>query len=208
MDNVDSMIGAIKDGIDNNSTDAPAMSLDPKTSQVSVVGDPNKIGTTSGDYSITFSYPADEVSEEDKKKMKLNKETGEYEATITYTNMRVRPLYRTTVAMATAEILAQADVILQDGSYTSDTITRDTIRVFLSNIERMANIAKTTLNIPEDQMQYVRPDSLIEFFVQMLDNEPNIIKESAAFLPQSFTKQVAKAMAERQTKEPQSTQQS
>lgn len=208
MDNVDSMIGALKDGIDKNSTDAPTMSIDPKTSQVSVVGDPNKVESTSGDYSITFSYPASEVSDLDREKMKLNEETGEYEATIKYTNMRVRPLHRTTVAMDVAEILAQADVILRDGSYTSDTITRDTIKVFLLNIDKLANIAKVTLNITDEQLQYIRPDSLVEFFIQMLDNEPNVIKESAAFLPQSFIKQIAEEMAKKQTKDSPSTQQS
>lgn len=209
MDNVDDMIGAIKDGIETNSTDAPAMSMDPKTTQVSVVGDPNKINTTNGDYTITFSYPPDVLSEEDKKKMKLNEETGEYEATIKYEGKRVRPLHRTTVAMDVAEILSEADIILKDGSYTTDNITRDTVRVFLSNVDKMADIAKHTLGIPDSQIEFMTPDTLVNFFVDMLMNEPNIIKESAAFLAPSFTKQMVEKVKEvEKTSKKRSTQQS
>lgn len=179
---IDSMIDAMKEGIDANSTEAPVLSLDPKTSQVSVVGDPNKIEPTKGDYDLTFSYAPEALTDEDKARMKYNEDTGEYEAVIHYHNRRVRPLYRTTVSMDIADILTKAKILLKDGSYTTDTITNDTVRVFLDNIQTLARVARVTLGIEETQMEFVTPDSLIGFFVQMMFNEPNLVKEASGFL--------------------------
>lgn len=193
MDNVDDMINAMKDGIDKNASDAPVLSIDPKSSQVSVVGDPNRVEPTPGDYELTFSYPADSLGEEDKMKMKLNEETGEYEATVKYYSKRVKPLYRMTVSMDLAEVLSKAEILLQDGSYTTDNITKQTIRVFLDNIEVLARVARLVLDVPDDQLAFVTPDSLIGFFIQMMPNEPNIIKEASAFLEQSYIRLAAEA---------------
>lgn len=211
MENVDGMIDAMKKGIENNSTDAPVMSIDPKNNQVSVVGDPNRIEPTPGEYTITFSYPEADLSEEDKTKMKLNQESGEYEASVKYYSKRVKPLYRMTVSMDVADILSKADILLQDGSYTTDNITMKTVRVFLDNIEILSRVARVVLDIPEDQLGYVTPDSLIGFFIDMMSNEPNIVKEASAFLEQSYIRQaselIKKPEEKKATKKP-ATQQS
>lgn len=195
-----SMIDAIKGGIDNNSTDAPAMSIDPKSQQVSVVGDPTKIKETKGEYSITFVYPADVLAEEDKAKMRKN-DDGEYETTIKYFDRRAKPLHRTKIAMYVANILSVAGIILEDGSYTTDTITEKTAESFLKNIDNIADIAKMILDIPDDQIQFINSNSLIYFFIQMLDNEPNIVKESASFLEPSLIKRLQRQMEQSEQKE-------
>lgn len=201
------MMEAIKKGIDNNATDAPAMSIDPKTQQVSVVGDPNKINETKGDYKIKFVYADSDLSEEDKSKMKKN-ENGEYEATMTYLNKRVKPLHRTKVAMVLAKILAASGVLLEDGSYTTDTISRKTEEIFINQIDDLAEIAKIVLDIPESQLQYIDAYGLIDFFLQLLANEPNIVKESASFLEPSLIQNLAKMMVEQEKKaKPTNTQQ-
>lgn len=207
MDNeVDSMIDAMKKGIDANGTDAPTMSIDPKTSQVSVVGDPNQIEHKPGNYEITFSYPKEALSEEDKNSMKFNEETGEYEATVKYYDKRVKPLYRMTVAMDLADVLSKADILLQDGSYTTEHITNQTVRVFLDNIETLARVARVVLDIPEDQLGFATPDSLIGFFNSMMFNEPNLLKEAANFLEQSYIKQAIDLIDRTKTSQSQTTQ--
>ena len=35
------------------------------------------------------------------------------------------------------------------------------------------------------------PETLIEFFVQMMNNEPNLVKEAASFLEPSLVKQLS-----------------
>ena len=201
------MMEAIKNGIENNATEAPAMSIDPKTQQVSVVGDPNKIDETKGDYKIKFVYSEEDLSEEDKAKMKKN-ENGEYEAVMTYTNKRVKPLHRTKVAMVLAKILAASGVLLEDGSYTTDTISRKTEEIFINQVDDLAEIAKIVLDIPESQLGYIDAYGLIDFFLQLLANEPNIVKESASFLEPSLIQSLAKMMIEQEkTAKPTNTQQ-
>lgn len=191
QNDIDQMAAAIKGGIDNNSTDAPAMSIDPKTQQVSVVGDPNKINTTNGNYKISFVYPAESLTEEDKAKMKKSTDNeGEYIATVEYIGKRVKPLHRTTVAMDIADMLVKMDVLTNDGGYNTDGLGRRAARVFLENIDTIARIAKNVLDIPEEQIGYMSPDSLVEFFVQLMNNEPNLIKEAAGFLEPSSIKQL------------------
>lgn len=191
MDSIDKMAEAIKGGIDNNATDAPALSIDPDTQQTAVVGDPNKIATTNGNYALKFVYPADQLSPEDKARMKKSPDNeDEYTAEVTYVGKRVKPLYRTTVAMNIAEMLTKMGVLTDDGGYSTDGLGRKAARIFLENIGIISEVAKTTLDIPEEQLQYLMPESLIEFFVQMMNNEPNIVKEAASFLEPSLAKQI------------------
>ena len=194
MDNIDKMAEAIKGGIDNNASDAPALSIDPDTQQTAVVGDPNKIASTNGNYVIKFIYPADQLSEDDKARMKKSGDGDEYVAEVTYVGKRVKPLHRTTVAMNIAEMLTKMGVLTDDGGYSTDGLGRRAAKVFLDNIDIIADVAKTTLDIPEAQIAYMSPDSLIEFFVQMMNNEPNIIKEAASFLEPSLAKQIKTLM--------------
>lgn len=195
MDNIDKMAEAIKGGIDNNATDAPALSIDPDTQQTAVVGDPNKIASTNGNYVIKFIYPADQLSEEDKARMKKSEDNDdEYVAEVTYVGKRVKPLHRTTVAMNLAEMLTKMGVLTDDGGYSTDGLGRRAAKVFLDNIDILAEVAKTTLDIPESQVGYMSPDTLVEFFVQLLNNEPNLVKEAASFLEPSLVKQLKTLM--------------
>lgn len=207
MDNIDSMANAIKGGIDNNATDAPALSIDPDTQQTAVVGDPNNIKPTDGKYTIKFVYPADELSDDDKSRMKVSEDNpNEYVAEVTYVGKRVKPLHRTSVAMNIAEMLTKMGVLTDDGGYSTDGLGRRAAKIFLDNIEIIAGIAKTTLEIPEQQVVYMSPDSLIEFFVQLMNNEPNIVKEAASFLDPSLSKQI-RTLVETKKTQPQDTQQ-
>lgn len=191
MDNIDKMAEAIKGGIDNNASDAPALSIDPDTQQTAVVGDPNNIYPTNGNYVIRFVYPADQLSEDDKARMKKSEDDeNEYVAEVTYVGKRVKPLHRTTVAMNIAEMLTKMGVLTDDGGYSTDGLGRRAAKVFLDNIDTIANVAKTTLDIPDEQLQYMSPDTLVEFFVQLMNNEPNIVKEAAGFLEPSLVKQL------------------
>lgn len=192
MDNIDKMAEAIKGGIDSNASDAPALSIDPDTQQTAIVGDPNKIKTTNGDYVLKFIYPADQLSEEDKVRMKKSTDNeDEYVAEVTYVGKRVKPLHRTTVAMNIAEMLTKMGVLTDDGGYSTDGLGRRAAKVFLENIDIIAEVAKTTLDIPDSQVQYMSPETLIEFFIQMMNNEPNLVKEAASFLEPSLVKQLS-----------------
>lgn len=202
--NTEDMISAIKSGIDNNSQDSPALSIDPKTSQVSVVGDPNNVKPTSGDYDITFVYPSDTLTEDDKKRMKRREGADEYEAIIHYRGKRVKPLYRTMVAMRLAEVLTEMGIISNDG-YNTEGVSLLTIKAFMTKIDAIADVAAKVLDIPEDQIGYMEPESLISFFTQLLGNEPNIVNEAAGFLEPSLVKNLA-ALQENLTQ--QDTQQS
>lgn len=209
MDNIDKMAEAIKGGIDNNASDAPALSIDPDTQQTAVVGDPNKIKTTDGNYVIKFMYPADQLSDEDKARMKKSPDNDdEYIAEVTYVGKRVKPLHRTTVAMNIAEMLTAMGVLTDDGGYSTDGLGRRAAKVFLDNIEIIANVAKNVLEIPESQVSYMSPESLIEFFVQMMNNEPNLVKEAASFLEPSLAKQIKTLLELEEMMPRQDTQQS
>lgn len=193
MNDMEAMAAALKGGIDANSTNAPQMSIDPKTQAVSVVGDPNQIKNEARDYKITFAYPADEITEEDKLKMvKSEVADDEYETTITYENRRVRPINRTKISMFVGDIFNQMGMFSEDGSYDSDTMNKKSAELFLNNIEKLADMAQMVLEIPKDQIKYIRADCLVDFFVTLLHNEPNVIKEAASFLDASSRQQLVK----------------
>ena len=105
----------IKDGIDKNSQPSPSLSIDPDTNKMSVVGDPNETKPTKGNYKLSFLYPADMVSAEDKARMKYQEDTDEYLAVVNYENCRVKPLYRTKITLLVSRILSDMGVIDKDG---------------------------------------------------------------------------------------------
>lgn len=207
MDNMDAMAAALKGGIEANSTPAPQMSIDPKTQAVSVVGDPNQIHNPPRTYKIVFSYPEDELSEEDKLKMvKSDTAEDEYETTITYENRRVRPIHRTKIAMYVGNILNSIGLFQDDGSYDSDTMSRASAELFVQHVDKMAEMAELVLEIPHEQVKYIRSDCLVEFFIDMLQNEPNVIKEAASFLDALSRQRLVKIATEARAQQPSTPQ--
>lgn len=173
----------IKQGMDNNSKESPQMSIDPDTQKMAVVGDPNQIKPTNGDYTLTFLYSADEITEMDKKNMKYREDTDEYAAEIKYLGKRVKPLYRQKIDILLADLFEQMGVLDQTGFDTS-RVQEQTSFVLLNNIDKVAEIAYLVCGIPKDQVDHLDALGLADFLGQLLANEPNILKESVAFLAQ------------------------
>lgn len=173
----------IQQGMEDNSQPSPQLSIDPDTQKMAVVGDPNQIKPTNGDYTLTFLYSADEVSDIDKQSMKYREETDEYAAEIKYMGKRVKPLYRQKIDLLLADIFEQMGVLDQTGFDTS-RIQEQTSVVLLDNIDKVAEIAYLVCGIPKDQVDHLDPLELANFLAQLLANEPNILKESVAFLAQ------------------------
>lgn len=196
----------IAEAIDRNDQPSPALSIDEKSKKLSVVGDANEIKPTKGNYKLTFAYPADEVSEEDKAKMVKNAD-GDYVATVEYQNKRVKPLYRSKVALQLAKIMVAMDVMTTEG-YSTEHLTEDATLALADHIEEMGEIARMTLGIPASQVEYMQPEDLAAFFVQLMDNEPNIMKESVGFLGLLLNSKNKGQTVAQQTTESQNTQQS
>ena len=173
----------IKQGMDENSKDSPQMSIDPDTQKMAVVGDPNQIKPTNGDYTLTFLYSADEITEMDKANMKYREDTDEYAAEIKYLGKRVKPLYRQKIDLLLADLFEQMGVLDQTGFDTSK-VQEQTSVVLLDNIDKVAEIAYLVCGIPKDQIDHLDALGLADFLGQLLANEPNILKESVAFLAQ------------------------
>lgn len=193
----------VKEAIDNNSQPSPQLSLDSKSSKMSVIGDPNEIQPTKGDYILKFIYNEDELTEADKQKM-TKQSDGTYIVTVKYENRRVKPLYRTKVTLIVSRILTDMGVITEDG-YNSEKLADKATETLVDHIEDLADVARMVLNVPRDQMEYMSGEELAIFFSQLLDNEPNIIKEAVVFLEQQLK---AKATVEQPTTEKPSTAQS
>lgn len=173
----------IKQGMENNSKESPQMSIDPDTQKMAVVGDPNQIKPTNGDYTLTFLYSADEITEMDKQNMKYREDTDEYAAEIKYLGKRVKPLYRQKIDILLADLFEQMGVLDQTGFDTS-RVQEQTSFVLLNNIDKVAEIAYLVCGIPKDQVDHLDALGLADFLGQLLANEPNILKESVAFLAQ------------------------
>lgn len=204
---LDKMAETIKAGIDNNAQDSPQVSIDPETSKMSVIGDPNNVQPTSGDYALTFLYPADQVPEADKTRMIYKEETDEYAATVTYQSRRVKPLYRTKVTIIVAKILDDMGVI-DDTGYNSALVTETAGLTLINHIEDLADLSRMILGVPREQMDYMDAESLAGFFTQLLDNEPNIVKEAVVFLLQSRPQQKTSEQPTQPASKNQSTPQS
>ena len=173
----------IKKGMEENSQDSPQLSIDPDTQKMSVVGDPNQIQPTNGDYTLTFLYSPDEVTDIDKQSMKYREETDEYAAEIKYMGKRVKPLYRQKIDILLADIFEAMGVLDQTGFDTSK-VQEQTSVALLDNIDKVAEIAYLVCGIPKDQVDHLDALGLGDFLAQLLANEPNILKESVAFLAQ------------------------
>ena len=173
----------IKQGMEANSQDSPQLSIDPETQKMSVVGDPNQIKPSNGDYTLTFLYSPDEITEMDKENMKYRDETDEYAVEIKYLGKRVKPLYRQKIDLLLADIFEDMGVLDQTGFDTSK-VQEQTSYVLLDNIDKVAEIAYLVCGIPKDQVDHLDALGLGDFLAQLLTNEPNILKESVAFLAQ------------------------
>lgn len=178
----------IQKGMDDNSKSSPQLSIDPDTQKMAVVGDPNQIKPTNGDYTLTFLYSPDEITEIDKENMKYREETDEYAAEIKYLGKRVKPLYRQKIDLLLADLFEQMGVLDQTG-FDSSKVQERSPYVLLDNIDKMAEIAYLVCGIPKDQIDHLDPLGLADFLAQLLANEPNILKESVAFLAQRLRQQ-------------------
>lgn len=179
---VNKMAEALKNGIDSNAQDTPRLNIDPDSQKMAVVGDPNNVKPANEPYHLIFCYPADAVSEEDKTRML--KSGDEYVLSTTYNNVRVKPLYRTKVAMVITQILTDLHIMDEEG-YSSDAVTEERAEVFVEYLPELAKLAHLILDVPENQLQYINAKSLVDFFSTILVNEPNILKEGNNFLSYS-----------------------
>lgn len=179
---LDKMASALKEGIDNNAQDSPRLNIDPDSQKMAVVGDPNNVKPNNTPYALVFVYPEDAVSEEDKLRMK--KEGDEYIATVTYPNVRVKPLYRTKVAMTVTGILTDLGVITKEG-YSSENVNMITAKLLTDHLTEIADLVHVVLDVPKEQIPYLNAGCLYEFFTTLLNNEPNIMQEGTNFLSYS-----------------------
>lgn len=169
--------GAVRE----NATDNPHLSIDPDTEKTSVLGDPMKVDVPRGTYSVTFSYEEDEVTAEDKQRMKLNPKTGCYEVVMNYTDKRIRPLYRGKIVITLTNLLSEIGVIKFDG-YTDEIAGYTLANVFYDHTDDVAELVRMVLDVPKEQLGHITPRSLADFFVQLIKNEPNIVAECNNFL--------------------------
>lgn len=171
----------IKEAMENNPQDSPSLNIDPESNKPSIVGNPNNIPQGGGNYDITFMYPADMVKEHEKKNMKYDEKTGYYLATVHYKNKRVKPIYRGSLVVRLTNLLTSAGILREDG-YKKDLSDYSLGEAFQLHIDDLAIIAKELLGIPEDQIDYISPQSLADFIADLINNEPNILNESYNFL--------------------------
>lgn len=169
------------EAIKNNAQPTPYLTIDPESETPAVVGNPNEVPTKSGDYIIYFYYPEEEISDLDKAKMEYDADTRCYISKVTYEKRRVKPLYRGKIVTLLTKLMTEVNVVRKDG-YTEDLDLYALGQALLNNPTDIANVAKLVLDIPDSQIPYIAPKSLIGFVNQLLDNEPNILKESQNFL--------------------------
>lgn len=165
--------------IDNNMQDSPAVSIDPKSNNVSVVGDPNNLHPTSGDYTIVYEYLPEEISATDRTMLDYDPSTKRYTGTLHYKNKRVKPLYRTKVASILLSILTDIGVLTEEG-YTSEALQAHVGEVFINHTEDILELASLVLGERKERLEHAR--ELFTFLVQLIENEPNIINETNNFL--------------------------
>ena len=180
---IEKMQKQLGDAIDNNQKDSPAMTIDPATNKMSVVGNPNNTHPTSGRYVVTYEYYPEEVAEEDKKSLEhvVDKKNGidKYLLKVTYENRRVKPLYRTQVVTTLLDILGDLNVLTEDGHYTSEQLS-DAGKVFINHTSDLMELARIVLDESPERLEHAT--ELITFLTQLLENEPNIINEVTNFL--------------------------
>lgn len=181
----DAAIDGMKKAIDNNQQDSPSLNLDPKTNKMFVVGDPNNIQPTKGEYKITYEYTPDMVTEEDKKNLKYIEEFDVYRVEVTYKNCRVKPIYRSKITLMILNIMTEIEAMTEKG-YTSENINYETGLIFLNHTDEIIELASMVLGETKEHLAYAT--ELWSFFMQFLVNEPNILQESFNFLQSSLTK--------------------
>ena len=187
----------IKDAIDNNATDNPHVAVDPDTGKMAVVGDATELEVPNHKYEIEFEYTEDMLTPEDKRN--CEERDGRYYLKLTYTDKRVKPIYRTKVVMILTRILADALIIDAEG-YSSDYVENNMIfKVLDEHLEDVLEIAHMVLGVDKAQLEYMTMPYLGIFFGDFMKNEPNIIEECVHFLSQSLS-DLAKTQAERQSK--------
>lgn len=174
----DDMSEAIEKSMDDKT---PTLSIDPKTNKPAVVGDPTQVREKRGTYKLTFAYSPDEVSEEDKLRMKLHEKTGYYLAEVTYENIFIKPLHRARISVLATRVLADAQIIDLKG-YTSKVGIEKLGEAFLNNTENILTIIKVMLKLNDDQIDHLMPTEPGAFFIQLFQNEPNLVKECNNFL--------------------------
>lgn len=174
----------IKEAIDNNATDNPHAAVDPTTGKMAVVGDATEIEVPNYQYEVEFEYLPDMLTAEDKKNCR--EVDGRYYLKLTYSNKRVKPIYRTKTVMILTRILADAMVVDAEG-YSSDYIEGNMIMKILDeHLEDVLELAHLTLGVEKEQLEYMTMPSLGIFFGDLIKNEPNIIEECVRFLSQSL----------------------
>lgn len=192
--NNESIEEKIKEAVDNNATDNPHATIDPTTGKMAVVGDATEIDVPTYAYEIEFEYTPEMLTAEDKKNCK--EIDGKYYLTLTYTNKRVKPIYRTKIVMIMTRILADAMIIDAEG-YSSDYVEGSMIMKILDeHLEDVLDLAHFVLGVDKSQLEYMTMPSLGIFFGDLIKNEPNIIEECVNFLSQSL-RNSAKAAAEK-----------
>lgn len=165
--------------IDNNMQDSPAISIDPKSNNVSVVGDPNNLHPTNGDYTIVYEYMPEEISATDQSMLDYDPERKIYTGTLHYKNKRVKPLYRTKVSSILLTILTDIGVLTEEG-YSAKMLQAHVGDVFINHTEDILELASLVLGERKERLEHAR--ELFIFLVQLIENEPNIINETSNFL--------------------------
>lgn len=178
----------IQSGVENNSSNSPQLSIDPDSDKIAVIGDPNETHPTNGDYSLTFRYYPEQLSEDSKQAMEFDEETGEYVWKRTFSNRRIKPLYRERASLIVAGLFSELGVITADG-YDAAALSKNAGKILLENIDKVAELARIVCGIPSDQIEQLDPVGLANFLNQFLENEPNILKEAVVFLVQQSTQQ-------------------
>lgn len=165
--------------IDNNMQDSPAISIDPKSNNVSVVGDPNNLHPTNGDYTIKYEYLPEEISATDRSMLDYDPKTKRYVGTLHYKNKRVKPLYRTKVSSILLSILTDIGVLTEEG-YSSSALQAYVGEVFINHTEDILELASLVLGEKKERLEHAQ--ELFTFLTQLIENEPNIINETSNFL--------------------------
>lgn len=169
---------AIEEGMED---ETPHLSVDPKTAKPAVVGNPNALKEKRGTYTLTFAYPPEKISPEDKTHMKLHEKTGYYLAEVKYEDIFIKPLYRARIVALVVQVLADARIIDLDG-YTSKQNEEIISSAFLNHTNDLIEIIKMMINVPSEQLDYLLPNQPAHFFLQLFQNEPNLVEESNNFL--------------------------
>lgn len=175
------MATALSEKIENNASDAPHLSIDPDTGQTAAIGDANKISSKSKDYKLTFSYEKSEIRPDELSKYQYDEKTDTYLETLSFTDKRIKPIYRAQVVLLLTQILDKVGVLLSDG-YDSNVDTTKLATALYSSTDQFIELAHIILGITTEQAQHLMPLQMVDFLNQLIENEPNIIGECSNFL--------------------------